>query len=238
MLGFKAPLIVALPAPFYLLLGRHWHAAFLVNIVSMWVLFAALYRIARRWWSARAAVFALPIAGTMPLLYGLARWFMVEYALAAFVAAAICVLVESDGLKRDGHTGALRRLVRLRPAVEGQLPAVRPACVGLCLLHFGAPDAAPAMDCAALPVAGFPLVRRTSAADAGECARRRLWGSRGNPGNGPDSFDTHRREVPFARGGDQAARITTSYLRCWRAWLWRFDAKERKLRGQARQQRK
>ena len=51
VLGFKAPLIVALPAPFYLLLGRHWHAAFLVNIVSMWVLFAALYRVARRWWS-------------------------------------------------------------------------------------------------------------------------------------------------------------------------------------------
>ena len=104
VLGFKAPLIVALPAPFYLLLGRHWHAAFLVNIVSMWVLFAALYRIARRWWSARAAVFAIAIAGTMPLLYGLARWFMVEYALTALVAAAMCVLIESDGLKRDWHT--------------------------------------------------------------------------------------------------------------------------------------
>jgi 4-amino-4-deoxy-L-arabinose transferase-like glycosyltransferase len=104
VLGFKAPLIVALPAPFYLLLGRHWHAAFLVNIVSMWVLFAALYRVARRWWSPRAAVFAIAITGTMPLLYGLARWFMVEYALAALVAAAICVLVESERLKRDGHT--------------------------------------------------------------------------------------------------------------------------------------
>jgi hypothetical protein len=104
VLGFKAPLIAALPAPFYLLLGRHWHAAFLVNIASMWVLFAALYRIARRWWSGRAAVFAVAITGTMPLLYGLARWFMVEYALAALVTAAICVLIESDGLKRRGHT--------------------------------------------------------------------------------------------------------------------------------------
>src|SRR6266851_1118281 len=27
--GFKAPLIAALPAGFYLLLGRHWHAAYL-----------------------------------------------------------------------------------------------------------------------------------------------------------------------------------------------------------------
>ena len=101
--GFKAPLIAALPTGFYLLLGRHWHAAYLVNIVAMWALFAALYRIAKRWWSARAAVFAIAIAGTMPLLYGLARWYMVEYVLTALVAVAACVLIESDGLKRERH---------------------------------------------------------------------------------------------------------------------------------------
>ena len=110
--GFKAPLIAALPAGFYLLLGRHWHAAYLVNIVAMWALFAALYRIANRWWSARAAVFAIAIAGTMPLLYGLARWYMVEYVLTALVAVAACVLIESDGLKRD-------RLVVLFGAICG-----------------------------------------------------------------------------------------------------------------------
>ena len=102
--GFKAPLISALPAPFYLLFGRRWHAAYLVNIAAMLLLFGALYRIARRWWNARAAVFAIAIAGTMPLLYGLARWYMVEYVLTALTAAAVCVLVESDWLKRDRHT--------------------------------------------------------------------------------------------------------------------------------------
>jgi 4-amino-4-deoxy-L-arabinose transferase-like glycosyltransferase len=102
--GFKAPLISALPAPFYLLFGRRWHVAYLVNIAAMLVLFASLYRIARRWWNARAAVFAIAIAGTMPLLYGLARWYMVEYVLTALTAAAVCVLVESDWLKRDRHT--------------------------------------------------------------------------------------------------------------------------------------
>ena len=110
--GFKAPLIAALPAGFYLLLGRHWHAAYLVNIVAMWALFAALYRIATRWWNARAAVFAIAIAGTMPLLYGLARWYMVEYVLTALLAVAACVLIESDGLKRD-------RLVVLFGAICG-----------------------------------------------------------------------------------------------------------------------
>jgi 4-amino-4-deoxy-L-arabinose transferase-like glycosyltransferase len=102
--GFKAPLIAALPAPFYLLFGRRWHAAYLVNIAAMLLLFAAVYRIARRWWNARTAVFAIAIAGTMPLLYGLARWYMVEYVLTALTAAAVCVLVESDRLKRDSHT--------------------------------------------------------------------------------------------------------------------------------------
>ena len=102
--GFKAPLIAALPAPFYLLFGRRWHAAYLVNIASMLLLFAALYRLARRWWNHRAAVFAIAIAGTMPLLYGLARWYMVEYVLTALTAVAVCVLVESDRLKRDAHT--------------------------------------------------------------------------------------------------------------------------------------
>ena len=101
--GFKAPLIAALPAPFYLLFGRRWHAAYLVNIAAMLLLFAALYRIARRWWNARTAVFAIAIAGAMPLLYGLARWYMVEYVLTALTAAAVCVLVESDRLKRDLH---------------------------------------------------------------------------------------------------------------------------------------
>ncbi len=102
--GFKAPLIAALPAPLYLLFGRRWHAAYLVNIAAMLLLFAALYRIARRWWNPRAAVFAIAIAGTMPLLYGLARWYMVEYVLTALTAVAVCVLIESDRLKRDSHT--------------------------------------------------------------------------------------------------------------------------------------
>jgi 4-amino-4-deoxy-L-arabinose transferase-like glycosyltransferase len=102
--GFKAPLIAALPTPFYLLFGRRWHAAYLVNIASMFVLFAALYRIASRRWTPRAAVIAIAVAGTMPLLYGLARWYLVEYALTAFVAVAIALLMETDSLDRPALT--------------------------------------------------------------------------------------------------------------------------------------
>jgi 4-amino-4-deoxy-L-arabinose transferase-like glycosyltransferase len=83
-------------------LGRHWHAAYLVNIGSMILLFAAVYDLARRWWNNRPGVFAVLIVGTMPLLYGLATWFMVEYTLTAVAAAAVWLLVESDGMARRG----------------------------------------------------------------------------------------------------------------------------------------
>jgi hypothetical protein len=96
----KAPLISILPTPFYLVFGRHWHAAYFVNIISMLVLFFAVYDLARRWWSRRAGLFAVVITGTMPLLYGLAGWFMVEYALTAVVAAGVWLLIVSDQMER------------------------------------------------------------------------------------------------------------------------------------------
>src|SRR5712691_3245161 len=98
----KAPLIAILPTPFYLVFGRHWHAAYLVNIASMLLLFSAVYGLARRLWNTRTGLFAVLIVGTMPLLYGLACWFMVEYAVTAVVAAAVWLLIESDGMERRG----------------------------------------------------------------------------------------------------------------------------------------
>ena len=93
---------------------------------------------------------------------------------------------------------ALRRLVRLRLAVEGQLPAVCPARAGLRLVHVGAPGTAAAMDCAAMRVAGAPLVCRASAADAGECARCGFRCACGNSGHRPHLLDAHDFDVPFA----------------------------------------
>jgi hypothetical protein len=95
-LGFKAPLITVLPTPFYLIFGRHWHAAFGVNLASMVVLFAALYWTANKLANSRVGLIAVYIVATMPLLYGLSRWYMVEYALTACVAVAIAFLLASD----------------------------------------------------------------------------------------------------------------------------------------------
>ena len=92
--GFKAPLIAALPTPFYFMFGRRWHAAFLVNLSAMALLFFIQWRVARRWWTDRAAVLAVAITGTMPLMYGLARWYLVEYSLAALVALGMALLLD------------------------------------------------------------------------------------------------------------------------------------------------
>jgi 4-amino-4-deoxy-L-arabinose transferase-like glycosyltransferase len=87
-LGFKAPLITALPLPFYRIFGRRWHFAFLVNLAAMLALYAAVWGIGNRLRSARAGLIAVYICATLPLLYGLSRWYMVEYPLAACVAVA------------------------------------------------------------------------------------------------------------------------------------------------------
>jgi hypothetical protein len=85
-LGFKAPLITALPLPLYWILGRHWHAAFGVNIAAMAMLFACTWGIGRRLCGGRAALAAVSIIATLPLLYGLSRWYLVEYPLTALMA--------------------------------------------------------------------------------------------------------------------------------------------------------
>jgi 4-amino-4-deoxy-L-arabinose transferase-like glycosyltransferase len=87
--------------PFYLLFRRRWHAAYLVNIVCMMVLCCVLYRMASDG-GVNALGFSVAIAGTMPLLYGLSRWYMVEYPLVALVGVSVWLLIESAGFERRG----------------------------------------------------------------------------------------------------------------------------------------
>ena len=106
-LGFKAPLITALPLPFYLIFGRRWHYAFLVNIASMLVLFGGIWAIGRRIRGARAGLIAVYVTATLPLLYGLSRWYLVEYPLAACVVVAWWLVMVSEDLARPGVTVVL-----------------------------------------------------------------------------------------------------------------------------------
>jgi hypothetical protein len=94
-MDIKPPLIAALPTPIYLIVGRHFRAAYFVNLVSLMLLFFAVFRIARSCSSARAGLLALYLVGTMPMVYGLSRWYLVECTLMAVVAMTICMLWEA-----------------------------------------------------------------------------------------------------------------------------------------------
>jgi len=92
----KPPLIAVLPTPAYLLLGRHPQFAYGVNLCCMLILFVALFRLASEYAGPRVGLIAVYVAGTVPMLYGLSRWFLVEYAMAAMVALAVLCLAQSE----------------------------------------------------------------------------------------------------------------------------------------------
>jgi 4-amino-4-deoxy-L-arabinose transferase-like glycosyltransferase len=96
VLGTKPPLITVLPTPVYLVLGRNPQVAYAVNLVSMLTLLAAVYCIGSRYWNRRVGLVAVYITGTMPLLYGLARWYLVDFTLTALVCLTLSLLTATS----------------------------------------------------------------------------------------------------------------------------------------------
>jgi hypothetical protein len=99
----RPPLLDALAVPIYLVAGRTYRAAYAINLVFLAVLFATLYRLGKRYASPRAGWLAVWIAGTMPILYGLSRSFLVECGLVTLVAIVMCLVAgweESSGAGR------------------------------------------------------------------------------------------------------------------------------------------
>lgn len=98
VMGIKPPLIAVLPTPIYLVFGRKAHAALAVNLAGLLVMFWALYRLGRKYGSPRVGLLAVFISGSIPILHGLSRWYLVECGLTAIVCVAICLIAEwSDG---------------------------------------------------------------------------------------------------------------------------------------------
>ncbi len=105
----KPPLIAALPTPIYLAAGRKYHAAPAVNLFFLAVIFASVYAIARQYSGPRAGLIAVTALGTMPIVYGLSHWFLVECGLIAAVCAAVCFMAgwsETSGGPRACALGA------------------------------------------------------------------------------------------------------------------------------------
>jgi hypothetical protein len=61
---------------------------------------AAIYFIGYKLANTRTAILAVAISGTMPLLYGLAHWYLVEIPMTALLCISIALLIEPDYLAK------------------------------------------------------------------------------------------------------------------------------------------
>jgi 4-amino-4-deoxy-L-arabinose transferase-like glycosyltransferase len=106
----KPPLVAALPTPIYWIAGRRTRAAFAINLAFLLLMFGALYWLGKKYASPRAGLIAIFVAATMPILYGLSRWFLVECGLTAMVCLAVCLIAEwneFDGVWKAFLLGAV-----------------------------------------------------------------------------------------------------------------------------------
>ena len=85
----KPPLIAVLPTPVYLVLGRKPRAALAVNLLALLLLLTAIFRMASFYAGPRAGLIAAAILGTMPMIYGLSHWYLVECGLTALVVLTL-----------------------------------------------------------------------------------------------------------------------------------------------------
>jgi hypothetical protein len=119
---FKAPLISALAVPFYLAAGPSLEAALCVNLLALAILCAYLFLLGREAGGEACGLSAVLIAMTMPMLLGLSRRFLVEFPLAAAVAASAYHLLASDDLRKPAHCRALGILLGLGLLLKSIFP--------------------------------------------------------------------------------------------------------------------
>lgn len=92
-MGQKAPLVAALPIPFYFVLGESHEAARLVNVA--WIALASiyLYRLGRQVAGKAAGLLAVVVLNTFPLVAGMSRQYLVEYPLMTVVIVWVFYLL-------------------------------------------------------------------------------------------------------------------------------------------------
>jgi 4-amino-4-deoxy-L-arabinose transferase-like glycosyltransferase len=94
----KAPLISALPIPFYTIFGSGEDYALIVNLVFFIFGSVFFYLLVSNFYSKKIALGSVVVLSSMPLFYGLARNFYVEFGLAALVIIWFYLLIKSEFL--------------------------------------------------------------------------------------------------------------------------------------------
>lgn len=130
---FKAPLISALPIPFYAAFGPSYDSAVLANIPALALLGASLYGLGRRFFSPGGGALAAALGMAMPLTATLSRTFFVETWLTAFSAAFLWRLAESDQCRNNREAPLLGLLFGLGLLTKVLFPGVVAAPIALVL---------------------------------------------------------------------------------------------------------
>ncbi len=92
----RAPLTFIVAAPFFGLLGFSVDAATISNFLYLIILVLAIYGIGRKLYGTGVGLLSAFVVSTIPIIAGLSREFLPDYALTAFVALSIYTLLESE----------------------------------------------------------------------------------------------------------------------------------------------
>ena len=104
VLGRKAPLISLSPIPLYAIFGSSQKIALFVNVV-FFVFFALFfYLLIRKLYDSHIAFLSVMIVSTMPIFYGLARNFFVEFGLMTLLIIWLYLLLRTDYLTNKKYS--------------------------------------------------------------------------------------------------------------------------------------
>lgn len=98
----RPPLFFLSAVPLYRLFGLSVDVGTMVNVLYLAVLFPAVYGIGRRMGGRRVGLLAAVVVATLPMIYGISRYFYQELALTAMVALAVYLLLAAEGFERRG----------------------------------------------------------------------------------------------------------------------------------------
>jgi 4-amino-4-deoxy-L-arabinose transferase-like glycosyltransferase len=103
----KAPLITALPIPFYVVFGNNYTSALLVNLFFIVLGSYYLYKLVTYISGEKEALLSVFILNTFPLIFAMSREFMVEYGLMVLVIMWMYYFLKSNCFERESYAVAL-----------------------------------------------------------------------------------------------------------------------------------
>lgn len=109
----RPPLVPALAAVTYLLLGRSADAALVVNLLAFVLLMLAVYGLGARLASPWSGLLAAFLVSTYPGIFSLSRLFLLDFVGAALVAVFLYLLVRTEVFSLKGPSVALGVVIGL-----------------------------------------------------------------------------------------------------------------------------